>query len=79
LSADIEHRFSRSFDARLTILYRNEQDDLLGDTTGFEQLLSINWKHRQTEIFLILRNSMYETSAQDSDFQYFQIVFRRRF
>ena len=78
-SADLEHRFSRSFDAKLTLLYRNENDDLLGDTTGFEQLLNLTWKHRQTEIYVLLRNAMYETEAQDSEFQYFQIGFRRRF
>jgi hypothetical protein len=79
VSAELEHRFSRALDARLTLLYRNERDDLLGDTTGFEQLLSLNWKHRQTEIYVLLRNATFETEAQDASFQYFQIGFRRRF
>ena len=79
ISAELEHRFSRSLRARLTVLYRDEQDDLLGDTTGTEQLLDLSWKHRQTEIFVLLRNATYETDAQDSDFQFFQFGLRRRF
>jgi hypothetical protein len=79
VSAELEHHFSRSFDARLTLLYRNERDDLLGDTTGFEQLLDLTWKHRQTEIYVLLRNATFDTDTQDSSFQYFQLGFRRRF
>jgi predicted porin len=79
IAADAERRFGRQLRGRLTILYRDEDDSVLGHTRGLEETLELRWQHRQTQVFIMLRNANYETDVQDRDFQFFQVGLRRDF
>ena len=78
-SAVVRHQFTRQFYGVLTLLYRDEQDRFRGDTTGFEQQLELEWRHRQTTIYATLRNATLESETTDSNFQLFQVGVRREF
>jgi hypothetical protein len=79
IAADVEHRFSRNLRARMTLLYRDEDDSVLGHTRGLEETFELRWQHRQTQVFIMLRNANYETDTQDRDFQFLQVGIRRDF
>jgi hypothetical protein len=79
VAADAERRFGRELRGRITILYRDEDDSVLGHTRGLEETLELRWQHRQTQVFIMLRNANYETDTQDRDFQFLQVGLRRDF
>ena len=79
LSAQVQHHFTPRLSGSLTVLYRNEDDDLRGRTTGFEQQLELRWDHRQTQVYAILRNAQLDNPDQDQSFQFFQLGLRRQF
>lgn len=64
---------------RLRLLYRMENDSLSGDTTGFEQTVELNWKLRQTTMFLSIRNSDLETDDAQTQSQAIAFGLTRRF
>jgi hypothetical protein len=78
-SAQVQHRFSRELTGRALVLWRDQTDDLAGNTIGFEQQVELTWKHRQTEVFMLLRNASFDSETLDTDFQLFQIGIRREF
>ncbi len=59
--------------------YRNQKDTIVGDTTGLEEQLRINWRHRQTYIYMLLRNVNLDNAGNESSFQLFQIGIQRSF
>lgn len=79
LSAQLQHRFSPRLTGSLTLLYRDEDDELRGRTKGFEQQLELRWRHRQTQVFTLLRNAQLDNPDQDQSFQFFQLGVRRQF
>jgi hypothetical protein len=79
LSAQLQHRFSPRLTGTLTVLYRNEDDGLRGRTTGFEQQLELRWRHRQTQLYTLLRNAQLDNVDQDQSFQFVQLGLRRQF
>ena len=79
VSGQLVHQFTPRLSGSLTVLYRNEQDDLHGQTTGFEQHLELRWRHRQTQVYAVLRNAQLENPDQDQSFQFFQLGIRREF
>jgi hypothetical protein len=78
-SAQVQHRFSRELTGRALVLWRDQTDDLAGNTIGFEQQVELTWKHRQTEVFMLLRNASFDSETLDTDFQLVQIGIRREF
>ncbi len=72
-------RLGSGFDARVRLIYRNEKDELSGSTKGFEQELEFRWQHRQTSMFISLRNSFLEGDNVDSDAQTLAIGLTRDF
>jgi hypothetical protein len=78
-AADVEHRFSQRLRGRVSFLYRDEDDSVLGHTQGIEETVELRWKHRQTELFIMFRNANYRTDVQDRDFQFLQVGVRRDF
>jgi hypothetical protein len=78
-SAQVRHRFSRELEGRAYVLWRDQSDDFGGSATGFEQQVELRWKHRQTEVFMELRNATFDGETLDTDFQLFQIGIRREF
>jgi hypothetical protein len=79
ISGDVEHRFGRNLRGRVTVLYRDEDDSVLGHTRGLEETLELRWQHRQTQVFIMFRNANYETDTQDREFQFIQVGLRRDF
>jgi hypothetical protein len=65
--------------AMLTVLYRNEHDDLLGRTEGIEEQFELRWHHRQVDVYVMIRDSHLNTFQQDENFQFFQIGVKREF
>jgi hypothetical protein len=79
VSGQVTRNISRELSATLTALYRDESQDTTRDVSGFEQQLQIDWRHRQTHVYILLRNSMLDTESQDTSFQFFQLGIRREF
>ena len=79
LSAQVQHRFTPRLSGSLTLLYRNEQDQLRGHTTGLEEQLELRWQHRQTQVYTLLRNAQLDNPDQDQTFLFFQLGIRRAF
>jgi hypothetical protein len=61
------------------LLYRDEDDSVLGRTRGLEETVELRWEHRQTKLFVLFRNANYRTDTQDRDFQFLQVGIRRDF
>ena len=78
-SAAVQHRLSRELQGTLSLVWRDQTDDLSGHTQGFEQQFELNWKHRQTEVFMLIRNSSFDSEDLNNDFQLFQVGIRREF
>jgi hypothetical protein len=79
LSSSIDYQITRELHALASVTYRDQTDTLFGDTRGFEQQLQIQWRHRQTYIYAMIRNANLNNQGQDSSFQVFQIGIQRRF
>ena len=79
LSAQLQHRFTPRLTGSITVLYRDEDDQLRGRTRGFEQQLELRWRHRQTQLYTLLRNAQLDNPDQDQNFQFFQLGLRRQF
>jgi hypothetical protein len=73
------YRPARNLYATASVTWLLQSDETESDTTGWEQYLTIRWKHRQTEIFGILRNATLETDSQDNSFLLLQVGVERRF
>jgi len=61
------------------LIWRDEQDDRDGHSTGFEQRLNLNWRHRQTEVYLSGRNSMFDSRTEERLRQSLEVGLRRTF
>jgi len=79
VSAQVQHRFTRALYGFATILWHDEQNDLNGDTKGLEEQIELQWRHRQTYIYGILRNSDLTSTFQDNHFQFFEVGVKREF
>ncbi|MAE60750.1 MAG: hypothetical protein CMJ49_05265 [Planctomycetaceae bacterium] len=78
-SGEIETQITRRLWGRIALAWRDEQDNLRGDTDGFEQQLELRWRHLQTDLFVLARNAFFNTDHQDNTFQVIEIGLRRRF
>jgi hypothetical protein len=79
LSGHGEYQITPTLHGSLTLSYRNEQDQLRGDTNGFEQSADLQWKYRQLEVVLSFRNSFLNTSGGDTTTQFLMLTVRREF
>ncbi len=73
------HRLDRSLDFSVRLEYRDEQDSVSGDVSGFEQSLELNWRKRQTTAFLQFRNSMLDSESEETSSRTIAFGFRRSF
>jgi hypothetical protein len=62
-----------------SVVWRDEDDDLRGRTRGLEEQIQLNWYHRQTSVYGLIRNSNLDSSFQDNSFQVFEIGIRREY
>lgn len=76
-------RWNQRIDDKLTIslgaLWQTQSESPGTDVHGFEQVLEVTWRHRQTTIFGSIRNSMNDSTAVDSQYLNFQFGLRREF
>ncbi len=79
VSAQLQYRFTRNLFGFATVLWRDEQNQLNGDSTGWEEQLEIQWHHRQTYFYGRLRNSDLSSGFQDNHFQFFEVGVKRQF
>lgn len=78
-SARWDQRIFDGLNLDLLLRYRTEQDDLAGDSQGFEQSLGVRWKYRQTNVYLNLHNSMLYGETSDTLSQALEFGLRRDF
>jgi len=79
VSGSISRQFARGLYGSVTVLYRNENDTTIGQTTGWEEQAELRWDHRQFHLFVQFRNSTLDTQPQSSSFQFLQVGIRREF
>ncbi|HVT88470.1 MAG TPA: hypothetical protein VHD56_06425, partial [Tepidisphaeraceae bacterium] len=68
VSAQLQHNFTRELQGYVTVLYRQEDDDLRGPTRGWEEQVELQWHHRQVYVYGMLRNSHVDTDFQSETF-----------
>ena len=79
VSGTAAQRFRRELNGSVTVLYRDETDDISGKTTGWEEQAQVRWTHRQTSVYVNFRNSSLDTDAQSTTFQFLEVGLRREF
>lgn len=79
LSANVRHNFTPQLSGSAAVLWRDQTDNLHGDTRGFEQQAELRWRHRQVDVYARLRNAMFETSREERTFQRLEIGIQREF
>ncbi len=72
-------QLTSGLDLRARLLYRLEEDTVAGDTEGFEQAIELNWRKRQTTMFLSIRNSTLESDNAQTDSQTITFGLTRQF
>ena len=72
-------RINPDLDFRIKLTYRDEKDNISGDSTGFEQQFEVHWRRRRTEVVLSASNSFLDSSTSQSTFQLFSLSIRRSF
>lgn len=60
----IEH-LRAGFDLNLYLQYREEHNERDGDIRAFEQAIELNWRYRQTRMYVGFRNAMLEGDTSD--------------
>lgn len=72
-------RISPTFDFNVRLEYRNERDDLNGNSEGFDQIIGFTWRKGQTTIYATVQNATLRGPASDRTSQLFQLGLRRDF
>jgi len=75
----IQQQISRELYLSATLLWQDQEDDLNGPTRGFQEQLELNWTHRQTTFYGLIRNSNLDTSETSNSFQIYEVGMRRQF
>jgi hypothetical protein len=78
-TAGVEHRIVRGLLVRADLRWRDERDDSVGRTTGFEQEFELEWTYRQTEVYARARNARLDGPDREDEFQFFEVGLRREF
>lgn len=79
ISAQIRQRLFERCTMSATALWRDEQDDLFGHSSAFDQQLEFDWEFRQFTFFLRARNTFQDNEERDSSFQEVHIGIQREF
>jgi hypothetical protein len=78
-SASAAQDIGRNLTATLTAAWRDERNELFGNTRGFEQQLEVNWRYRQTTVFARLRNATLDLENESRTFQFAYVGIQREF
>jgi len=79
ITASWNQQLSNELRLNAQVIWRDERNDLDGHTQGFEQRVNLNWRYRQTELYVSGRNSFFNTPTEDRLSQSVEVGFRRSF
>ncbi len=79
LSGTLDHYFTRSLRGSFKASYLQQESSLRDSLTGTDLEMTLEWKHRQTEIYGTIRHSTLTTDETDSSFLFFQMGIKRSF
>lgn len=79
ISANLSQRLTNQLRLTAQVIWRDEINELNGNTQGFEQRVTLNWRYRQTEVYLSGRNAMFTSTSEDRLAQSVEVGFRRNF
>jgi hypothetical protein len=74
-----DQRINPEFQFNIRLEYRQEDDDLLGNSQGFDQVLGFNWRKRQTTIYGSISNDILNGPSSDTMSQMVTFGIRRDF
>lgn len=77
VSGQVQQRIGEYTHLSFSALWRDETDDRFGHTTGWEQQLELNWKYRQTTVYVRARNSILNSDDRDTMYQEVQVGLQR--
>lgn len=79
LTARWNQKLSESFDVLLRVDFRDEQDDLRGDSQGIDQAATLQWHKRQTSAYVTVRNTWLDATFSERRSEFLEIGLRREF
>lgn len=79
VTARWNQQLSRQLDFELRLIYRNETNELEGNSRGFDQSLAIHWHKGQTSLYANIRNEFLFSDPQDNTTQTLEFGLRRNF
>lgn len=74
-----EQQLTGTLAMTLGLEYRDEKDDLSGNSNGLEERVGLKWRYRQTSAFLEINNSSLEATTSEQTSQTLEFGFRRNF
>ncbi len=78
-SGTLNHQFDNRLSGQLELLWYQLSEDISEDSTSFEQRLNLDWRHRQTSVFLQVRNEVFESDSSETTSQSLFAGVRRAF
>lgn len=75
----MSYEIMRNLTARAIVRWRNEEDSERGQTMGIEEQLRLEWKVRQTNMYMGVRHTNLDTPTGSSESLFFQLGISRNF
>jgi hypothetical protein len=79
LSGSLSQRLTTELTMSVYAAYVHVLSDPGGRTQGLEEGLEVDWYHRDTNVYMLLRNSTLNSDVAEQQFQFFQIGLKRTF
>jgi len=73
------HRVGRDLDVHLRLEYRDENDDLGGDSNGLDQIAGFRWRRGQTSVYATVRLTLVESERSETRSELAEFGLRRSF
>jgi hypothetical protein len=72
-------QLSSTLDLESRVIYRNEQNDLLGNSQGVDTRVGLQWHYRQTTAYINVGYTVFGSPSSRTDSNLVEIGFRREF
>jgi hypothetical protein len=72
-------QLGQTLDLDTRIIYRNEKNDLAGNSDGIDAKIGLRWHLRQTSAYITFGNTVFGTATTDTTSRLLEIGFRRDF
>ena len=79
LNATMTHQFTTELNASIYAAYVNAESSLGGTTVGIEEGAELSWIHRETKVYMRVRNTSLDSDVTQRTFQYVQLGLTRQF